>query len=139
VVDCTGVKREPITVNGRSIGIAILTAEQLFIGVIHFLVGLLLVFSSAILPATITYAVYTVFFGFLVSVFAWFTWQGKKAGWIGTVAVLVFVIVVDTLRILNLPSIPGIPNFAPPTEITWSILVILYMSTKNVRKKFGIS
>ncbi len=135
-----GVKREPITVNGRSIGIAILTAEQLFIGVIHFLVGLLLlVSSSAILPASLTYDIYTVVFGLLVSVFAWFIWKGKKAGWIGTVAVLVFVIVVDTLRILNLPSIPGIPSFAPPTEITWSIMVIIYLSTKNVRKKFGIS
>ncbi|MGD0451406.1 MAG: hypothetical protein ABSA79_10190 [Candidatus Bathyarchaeia archaeon] len=135
-----GAKREPITINGRSIGIAILTAEQLFIGVIHFLVGLLLlVSSSAILSSALTYDVYTAVFGFLVSVFAWFIWRGKKAGWVGTVAVLVFVIVVDTLRVLNLPSIPGIPNFAPPTEITWSILVMIYMSTKNVRKKFGIS
>jgi hypothetical protein len=135
-----GVKREPITVNGRSIGIAILTAEQLFIGVIHFFVGLLLlVSSSAIFPASIAYDVYTTVFGLLVAVFAWFIWQGKKAGWIGTVAVLVFVMAVDTLKVLNLPSIPGIPNFAPPTELTWSILVIIYLSTKNVRKKFGIS
>ena len=132
-------KREPITVNGRSLGIAILTAEQLFIGVIHVLVGsLLLVFSSAILPATLTYDVYTLVFGLLVSVFAWFIWLGKKAGWIGTVAVLVFVIVVDTLKILNLPSIPGIPNFAPPTEVIWSTLVIIYLSTRNVRIKLGI-
>ena len=139
-MNCTGAKREPITVNGRSIGIAILTAEQLFIGVIHFIVGLLLFVSvSDILPTTLAYSIYTVVFGFLVSVFAWFIWRGKKAGWIGTVTVLVFVIVVDTLRVLNLPSIPGIPNFAPPTEITWSILVIIYLSTKNVRKKFGIS
>ena len=135
-----GVKREPITVNSRSIGIAILTAEQLFIGVIHFLVGLLLlVSSSAIFPASLAYNVYTAVFGLLVSIFAWFIWQGKKAGWMGTVAVLVFVMVVDTLRVLNLPSIPGIPSFAPPTEITWSIIVIIYLSTKNVRKKFGIS
>ena len=133
-------EREPVTVNGRSIGIAILTAEQLFIGVIHFLVGsLLLVSSSANLPASLAYDVYTAVFGLLVSVFAWFIWKGKKAGWIGTVAVLVFVMVVDTLRVLNLPSIPGIPSFAPPTEITWSIIVIIYLSTKNVRKKFGIS
>ena len=135
-----GAKREPITVNGRSIGIAILTAEQIFIGVIHFLVGLLLlVSSSTILPASLVYDVYTLVFGLLVSVFAWFIWQGKKTGWIGTVAVLVFVIVVDTLRVLNLPTIPGIPSFVPPTEIIWSILVLIYLSTKNVRKKFGIS
>jgi hypothetical protein len=133
-------RREPITVNGRSIGITILTAEQLFIGVIHFLVGLLLLASSsAILPTSLAYAVYTTAFGLLVSVFALIIWQGKKAGWIGTVAVLVFVMVVDTLRVLNLPSIPGIPNFAPPTEITWSIVVIIYLSTNNVTKKFGIS
>ena len=134
-------KREPITVYGRSIGIAILTAEQLFIGVIHFFVGLLLLVSNSaiFLPASLAYNVYTTVFGLLVSIFAWFIWQGKKAGWIGTVAVLVFVIVVDTLKVLNLPSIPGIPNFAPPTELTWSILVIIYLSTKNVRKKFGIS
>ena len=134
-------KREPITVNGRSIGIAILTAEQLFIGVIHFIVGLLLLASNTaiFLPASLSYDVYTTVFGLLVAVFAWFIWQGKKAGWIGTVAVLVFVMAVDTLKVLNLPSIPGIPNFAPPTEITWSILVIIYLSTKNVRKKFGIS
>lgn len=132
------VKREPITVNGRSIGIAILTAEQLFIGVIHFFVGLLLLFSSsAILPASIAYDIYTTVFGLLIVFFAWFIWQGKKVGWMGTFAVLVFVMVVDTLRVLNLPSIPGIPSFAPPTEITWSLLVIIYLSTRNVRKKFG--
>ena len=135
-----GIKREPITVNGRSIGIAVLTAEQLFIGVIHFFVGLLLfVPVSDILPTTIAYSIYTVVFGFLVSVFAWFIWRGKKAGWIGTVAVLVFVVVVDILKILNLPSIPGIPSFAPSTEIAWGIIVIIYLCTKNVRKKFGIS
>lgn len=133
-------KREPITINGRSLGIAILTAEQLFIGIIHFLVGLLLlVSSSAIQLVSLTYDVYTTVFGLLVSVFAWFIWQGKKTGWTGTIAVLAFVIVVDTLRVLNLPSISGIPSFAPPTEIIWSILVIIYMNTKNVRKKFGYS
>ena len=98
-----------------------------------------MVSALAIMPTMLAYSVYTIVFGFLVSVFAWFIWLGKKAGWIGTASVLVFVIVVDALSVLNLPSIPGIPNFAPPTEIVWSIIVLIYLSTKNVRAKFGIS
>ena len=56
-----GDKREPITFNGRSIGIAILTAEQLFIGVVHFLVGLLLLFPANNSAASLVYDIYTLF------------------------------------------------------------------------------
>jgi hypothetical protein len=132
-----GIKREPITYKGRNIGILVFTIVQLFIGAIHIFVGLLLLASDiSFLRPTILYDVYTVIFGLLTLVFAVFIWQGKKAGWIGSIAVSMFVIVVDTFTVLNLPSVPGIPMFAPPVEIPYSLLVILYLIQRSVRRKY---
>jgi len=129
----------PLIYKGRSIGILVLTAAQLLIGSIHFLIGFVLLTSeNSFLHATVAYDVYTIVFGLLVLIFGWFIWQGKKSGWNGTVAVSIFVIVADALTVLNLPSIPGIPKFAAPTEIIYSIVVIAYLLQTRVRKKFGI-
>jgi hypothetical protein len=132
-------KRNPVTFTykGRSLGIVVLTAAQLFIGVIHVFYGALLIaFGTSILQATEAYDVYTLVFGLSVLVFTVFIWQGKKVGWIGTVAVSLFVIVADALTVLNLPSIPGIPKFAAATEIAYSLLVVLYLLQNGVRKKY---
>jgi hypothetical protein len=130
-------KRSPIVYKGRSLGIVILVASQLLIGVIHVLFGFLLLTSEAsIMQATVAYDVYTLVFGMLVLVFGWRVWQGKKAGWVGTVAVSLFVIVADALTVLNLPSIPGIPKSAALTEIAYSLVIVLYLCQNNVRKKF---
>ena len=130
-------KRSPIIYKGRSLGIIVLTVAQLFIGVIHALIGVLLIaFGASILQATEAYNVYTLVFGLLVMVFAVFIWQGKKAGWIGTISVSLFVTAADALTVSNLPSIPGIPKFAAPTEIGYSILVIIYLSLPHVKRKF---
>jgi hypothetical protein len=100
--------------------------------------GLLLLFSEnfAGLQATVAYDVYTLFFGLLFLVFAVFIWQGKKLGWVGTVAVSLFVIVVDSLTLLDLPSIPGVPKFAGLTEIAYSIVIIVYLCSGGIRKKY---
>ena len=133
-------KREPITYKGRSLGILVLTAAQLLIGIIHALIGVLLIaLGSSILQATEVYSVYTLVFGLLVMVFAMLIWQGKKEGWVGTIAVSIFVSVADALTVLNLPSIPGIPKFAAPTEIVYSLAIMLYLLQTNVRKKFGVN
>lgn len=141
IVRCAQVsnKHPPvIEYKGRTLGIIALTVAQVFIGVIHAFSGLLLLGSEnwGILKATVAYDVYTLVFGVLVLVFAWFIWQGKKAGWIGTVAVSIFVAVVDGLALLNLPSVPGTPTFPAATEIAYCILIIAYLSTNRVRKKF---
>ena len=131
-------KRPIPTYRGRSLGIVVLTASQLLIGVIHVFFGLLLLgFENlSFIQATVVYDVYTIVFGLLTIVFAVFIWQGKKAGWIGTVAVSLFVIVADSLTLLDLPSIPGIPKFAGFGEITYSVLIIVYLCTGQVRKKY---
>jgi len=130
-------KREPITYKGRSIGILTLTVVQLLIGVIHLSVGLtLLTVEISVTIATIPYAVYTTAFGVLVLVFAVFIWKAKKAGWIGTISTLLFVAVADTLALLSLPSIPGILTFAAPTEIGYSVIVIVYLALPHMRRKF---
>jgi len=130
-------KRPPLFYKGRSLGIVILTVAQLFIGVIHFLFGLLLLASEApIMQATVSYDVYTLVFAVLVIVFAGYIWQGKSAGWIGTIAVLLFVIAADSLVVLNLPSIPGLPKFAAPTEIIYGLVVVLYLLQSGIRKKY---
>jgi hypothetical protein len=130
-------KRIPISYKGRSIGILIFTSAQLLIGAIHSLISVLLIaFGSSILQATEVYNVYTLVFGLSVMVFAVFIWQGKKEGWIGTIAVSLFVTAADALKVSNLPSIPRIPSFAPPIEIGYSIIVIIYLSLPHVRRKF---
>ena len=130
-------KREPLTYKGRSVGILVFTSAQLFIGAIHAVLGVLLIsLGASILRATQIYSVYTLVFGLSVIVFAMFIWQGQKAGWVGTVAVSLFVTAADALTVANLPSIPGIPKFAAPTEIGYSLLVIIYLSLPHVRRKF---
>jgi hypothetical protein len=133
------IKHEPILVKGRSLGIAVLTVAQLLIGVIHLLFGFWLLSSeNSLLHATVTYDIYTVAFGALVLFFGWLIWQGKYSGWICTIAVSVFVSVADTLTLANLPSIPGIPTFAAPTEIGYSIIIVIFLLQPNVRRKFGV-
>lgn len=126
------------TYKGRSIAIAILTTAQLLIGGIHVFFGVLLLAFEDLnfIRATAAYDVYTMFFGILVAMFAFFIWHGKKAGWVGTIAVLVVVTVADTLTLLDLPSIPGIPKAPAVAEIAYSLIIILYLSKKSVRKKF---
>ena len=132
-----GGKREPIIYKDRSIGILVLTVAQLFIGVIHVLFGLLLLSTeTSIFHATVPYDIYTILFGFSISVFAILIWQGAKEGWFGTVAVSLFVIAADALTVLNLPSIPSIPTFAAPTEIVYSTIIVAYLLQPSVRKKF---
>ena len=132
------VRPKPPTYKGRSIGIVLLTAAQLLVGGIHIFSGLLLlVFENlASFQATLAYDVYTFVYGLLVSIFAVLIWQGKKTGWVGTVAVSLFVIAADTLTLLDLPSIPGIPKAPALLEIAYSVLVVGYLCTGSVRKKY---
>jgi hypothetical protein len=126
------------TYKGKSIGIVILTITQLLIGGIHVFFGaLLLSFEDFnFMQATVAYDIYTVVFGIIVALFAFFIWHSKKVGWVGTIAVSVFVSVADTLTLMNLPSIPGIPKAPALAEIAYSLIVILYLSKRGVRKKF---
>jgi hypothetical protein len=131
--------KHPIpTYKGRSIGVFVLTIAQLLIGAIHVFFGLmLLVFENlSFTQTTVVYDVYTIVFGLLTVVFAIFIWQGKKAGWGGTISVSLFVIVADSLTLLDLPSIPGIPKFAGFGEITYSVLIIVYLFTRQIREKY---
>jgi hypothetical protein len=132
-----GSWRNTIIYKGRSLGILVLTAAQLFIGIVHIFFGLLFfAFDSSIMQASQAYYVYTFVFGLMVSVFAYFIWQGKRSGWIGAIATSVFVIAADALTLLDLPSIPGIPKLPALTEIAYSILIIVYLSLGHVRRKF---
>ena len=132
-------KREPILVEGRSLGIAVLTVAQLLIGVIHLLLGIWLLSSeNSFLHSAVAYDFYTIAFGTLTLFFGWLIWQGKRSGWIGTIAVSVFVSVADALTVTNLPSIPGIPIFAAPTEIIYSIIVMVYLLQPHVKRKFWL-
>ncbi len=134
------VKHEPVTFRGRILGIAALTAAQTLIGAIHIVSGLLLLGSEIALgtQVSIVYDVYTLIYGVLTLIFALMIWQGKKLGWAGTIAVSLFVIAADTLTILNLPSIPGIPRLAGAFEISYSVLIVLYLLLPEVRKKFRV-
>jgi hypothetical protein len=130
--------KQLISIKGRTLGITILIAAQLFIGGIHVFFGLLLLISEnlSFLPSMVAYDIYTFFFGLLGAVFAVFLWQGKKVGWIGTVVVSLFVIAADSLTLLDLPSIPWIPKLPAYAEIAYSVLVVGYLSLRRVRNNF---
>lgn len=126
------------TYKGRSMGIVILTTAQMLLGGIHVFFGALLLAFEDLnsIQSNLVYDVYTIVFGILVAVFAFFIWQGKKIGWVGTIAISVFVSLADILTLLELPSIPGIPKPPALAEIAYSSIIILYLSKREVRKKF---
>jgi hypothetical protein len=123
----------PPSFRGRKFGITVLVVAQYIISVIHVSLGLVLFFAG---PNV--YSVYTILFGVLVAVLGYGLWNGTELGWIGTVAVSIFVIIVDSLTLLNLPSIPGIPKLAGFGEITYSILILFYLTQARVRTKYKI-
>ncbi len=138
----------PTEYKGRSLGIVYLIAAQVLVGLIHVVFGFWLLCSprldasGVILASSFSldiYSNYTIAFGFLVLLFAALLWLQKPAGWVGTFAVLSFVIVADLLTLLDLPSIPGIPKSACYGEITYSVIIILYLLRTSVRTKYGIS
>ena len=140
--------RPPFEYKGRSLGIVFLIAAQVLVGFIHIVFGFWLltalwIHSSVdiigLSSAAGIYSVYTIVFGFLTLLFAVLLWLQKRWGWVGTLAVLVFVIVADSLTLLDLPSVPGIPKFAGYGEITYSVLVILYLFQAHVRTKYRIN
>ena len=138
-------KRPPtIMFKGKYLGIVVLIALQIIIGFIHVGFGFWLLSSSAAPLAGTTafgpdiYSLYTVVFGLLTLVFASALWLQKLWGWYGTVTVSAFVIVVDSLTLLNLPSIPGIPKFAGFGEITYSLIIVLYLIQTHVRTAYKI-
>jgi hypothetical protein len=137
--------RTPITYQGRSLGIILLVAVQFLVGFIHVLFGFWLLSAPRIVPffgSTLgldIYSVYTVVFGLLTLTFTCGLWKEKSWGWLGTVAVLIFVTAADSLTLLDLPSIPGIPKFAGFGEITYSVVILIYLFQKHVRARYKIN
>jgi hypothetical protein len=123
----------PPSFHGRNIGIVILVAMQVLVGVVHVVFGFWLLVASPDI-----YSVYTTVYSLLTLLFAVGLWRGRSWGWMGTVAVSLFVIVADALTLLNLPSIPGIPKFAGFGEISYSVVVVAYLMQTKLRIKFGI-
>jgi hypothetical protein len=130
-------KQTPVTFKGRRLGITLLVIVQILIGIIHTVLGLMLLGSrlSSGIQNSIIYSTYTIVFGLLTLVFALLIWKGNKLGWSGTIGLLFFVTVVDILTALNLPSIPGIPRFAVVGEIPYSLFVIFYLLQPEFRRK----
>jgi hypothetical protein len=141
-------RHPPNEYKGRPIGIVFLVMSQVLVGVIHVIFGFWILTATG-LPAFGTlvgsstapaiYSVYTIAFGFLTLIFAVLLWLFKSIGWVGTLAVLIFVIIVDSLTLLNLPSIPGIPKFAGYGEISYGVVILLYLFQAHVRTKYRIN
>ena len=139
-------RRVPIpTYKGRSLGIVALVAAQVLVGAVHLFFGFWLASASGTLSifgganvSSDIYNIYTIVFSLLTLFFAAGLWLQKRWGGVGTVAVLAFVIVADSLTLLNLPSVPGIPKFAGAGEITYGVLVILYLLQARIRAKYQI-
>ena len=119
----------------------------MLVGFIHVVFGFWLLLAPRAEPFALfgngyfssdIYSSYTIVFGLLTLIFSAGLWLEKRWSWVGTFAVLVFVIIADSLTLLDLPSVPGIPKFAGFGEITYSILVIIYMLQAHVRAKYKI-
>jgi len=126
---------------GRFLGVAVLVAVQLLVGVIHAVFGFALLlgsFSASFLLTPLAYGVYTLAYALLTLLFAYLVWVGNRSGWLGTVAVSLFVILADTLTVLGLLSFLGIPKFAAFGEIPFSILVIAYLVQPHVKSKYRV-
>jgi hypothetical protein len=138
--------RPPLDYKGRSIGILAVVAVQFLVGFIHVVFGFWLLSTPLVMPfggstsasGPDVYSLYTIAFSFLTLIFATLLWFGKRWGWIGTVTVGLFVIVADSLTLLDLPSIPEIPKFAGFGEISYSVLVILFLMQTHIRSKYKI-
>jgi hypothetical protein len=132
----------PPLLRGRYLGMLFLVAAQLLVGLIHVVFGVWLFSESIFVPFETSfldvYGLYTITFGVLTLLFTAGLWLEKLWSWIGTIAVALFVIVVDSLTILDLQSIPGIPKAAGIFEITYSILILIYLMKAHVRSKFGL-
>ena len=134
----------PIVYRGKTLGILMLVASQLLIGSIHSVFGFWLLSTPKIAPfigntsAPDIYSIYTIVFGLLTLIFAAGLWLTKSWGWVGTVAVAFFVTVADTLTLLDLPSVPGIPKLACFLEISYSLLILLYLLQPHTRTMFKI-
>jgi hypothetical protein len=140
--------RPSIEYKGRSLGIVLLVAAQLLIGFIHVVFGFWLLAATltsssvgfvGLSSAPVIYSIYTIVFSLFTLLFAYLLWLQNRWGWFSTFAVLIFVIVADSLTLLDLPSVPGIPKFAGYGEITYSVLVIIYLLQAHVRAKYGIN
>jgi hypothetical protein len=138
----------PTAYKDRYLGILVLVAAQILVGFIHIAFGVWMLVAPYTAPSSgllgtsagpDIYAGYTVIFSLLTLVFAWAVWMKKSWGWMGTVAVALFVIVADSLTLLDLPSVPGIPKFAGFGEITYSVIIILYLTQSHVRATYGIN
>ena len=126
---------------GRFLGIAVLVAAQLFVGVIHLAFGFVLLLSSFSAVFSLTpmiYSIYTLAYALLTLLFAYLIWAGNRSGWLGTVAVSLFVIFADSLTVLGLLSFLGIPTFAAFGEIPFSILVVAYLIQPHVKSKYRV-
>ncbi len=136
--------KPPPTYRGKNIGILSLAAAQLLIGLIHVVFGFWLLSTFKVFPFTgdvsapDIYSIYTVVFGLLTLIFSTGLWLIKRWGWAGTVAVAIFVTVADTFTLLDLPSIPGIPKSACYLEISYSLLILLYLLQPHIRTMFKI-
>jgi len=117
---------------------------QLLIGSVHVFFGFWMLlsipsivplFGSTAFQAEIIYGWYTVVFGLLTLIFTYPLWMGKKWGLLGTIGVSTFVVVADSLTVLDLPSVPGIPKFAAAFEITYSLLIVIYLLQRGLKRK----
>ncbi len=135
----------PITYKGRSLGMLVVVGFQVLVGAIHVIFGFWMLLAShaeQITPfnnelfASDVYSVYTILFSILTLAFTYALWLQKRAGWVGTVAIAIFVIVADSLTLIDLPSVPGIPKFAGYGEITYSVLLLMYLFQSHVRTKY---
>jgi hypothetical protein len=139
--------RAPITYKGRSLGILVIVSFQVLVGAIHVIFGFWMLLASHAEPitpfsnelfASDIYSIYTILFSVLTLVFTYALWLKKRVGWAGTVGIAIFVIVADSLTLMDLPSVPGIPKFAGYGEITYSLLLLVYLFQSHVRAKYKI-
>lgn len=139
--------RPSVLLQGRYLGVVVLVAAQVLVGFTHVFFGFWMLtaprnepfafFGNSYLAADI-YSVYTMVFGALTLLLAYGLWLQKRWSWIGTAGVGLFVIVADALTLLDLPSVPGISKAAGFGEISYSVVVLIYLAQSHVRATYWL-
>lgn len=133
---------------GRPVGVTILTILQIFSGIGDLIIGALLLILAVLAGVLVGGALATALFlldfvviglGIFSFILAYGLWTGKRWAWILSVIGAIFGIVLGVLIVaLSLVSGNGIlESLASFVPIVLYVLILVYLSTRNVRAFFG--
>jgi uncharacterized membrane protein (DUF2068 family) len=138
-----------MTPSGRPVGITVLTILQVISGIAEVGLGIILVLGYVVLTALaggslfatalLLLGIVAFGLGVLSFVLAYGLWAGKGWGWVLSIVVAIIGLIFGVLSLVSSLVFGGLTleNFAGLVPIILYLLVLVYLSTRNVRAFFG--